>query len=294
MSTEKKEKDFLNSYNITKYEKPSIATDIAIFSILEEVEENYRKLPQKKLNLLLIRRGGYPYKDMWALPGGFLEPTETVEEAAARELKEETNVSEAHLEQMHVFSDLGRDPRGWILSTAFIALIDGQKADVKSSDDAAEAAWFQVSFKLEKAEKEYNEDKIIVKSFYKLYLKHQDMELMAEIEERKEISNYHEQISYQILKSEGLAFDHGKIIAFALQYLRQHIENAHMAFDLLPEYFTLTDLQQVYEIILDKELLVANFRRKIADRVIETNKNQEGAGHRPSKLYKRNLEVDNL
>ena len=85
--------------------------------------------------------------------------------------------------------------------------------------------------------------------------------------------------------SGGIAFDHARIIAYGIERLRNKIEYTDIAFSLMPRYFTLTELQQVYEVILDKELLKANFRRKIADRVEETNRYRKAAGHRPSKLY---------
>lgn len=85
--------------------------------------------------------------------------------------------------------------------------------------------------------------------------------------------------------------DYAKIIAYAINTLRENLNYSMLAFELLPEYFTLTDLQTVYEKILGKELLTANFRRKIADYVVETDEKVEGVGHRPSKLFKRNMDV---
>ena len=88
-----------------------------------------------------------------------------------------------------------------------------------------------------------------------------------------------------------MAADHGKIIAYAINTLRENINNSLLAFELLPEHFTLTELQTVYEKILDKDLVAANFRRKIADYVIETDMKVKGGGHRPSKLYKCNYDA---
>ena len=91
----------------------------------------------------------------------------------------------------------------------------------------------------------------------------------------------------QILKSD-LAFDHAKILIYAIERLKNKVEYTTIAFSLMPEKFTLTELQRVYEILLDKPLFKANFRRKIADMVIETEEYEESAGHRPSKLFKFN------
>ena len=106
MSSE--EKEFLKQYDITQFERPSVATDIAIFSILQEgVNENFRKLPKKSLKLLLIKRANYPYKDCWALPGGFCRSDEDVYKTAKRELFEETNVENAYLQLSGIFGEIG-------------------------------------------------------------------------------------------------------------------------------------------------------------------------------------------
>lgn len=292
------DEEYLKTYHFDKYPKPSVATDMAILSIMEEAEDNYRKNPEKKLKILLIKRGRPPYQDTWALPGGFLKPDETVEVAANRELQEETGVTNVHLEQVKVFSDPGRDPRGWIISDVFMALIDGKRCDLKASTDAKEAEWFSISLKKvsDDVQEPLAEDKTSGEAFrvraqYELILTHDKDKLTAMIEEITEYSNYRRHTEYEILDSDGLAFDHAKVIAYVVQYLREKVNKSNIAFDLLPEYFTLTDLQQVYEVILDTKLLTANFRRKLSSKVIETEKISDGFGHRPAKLFKRNLET---
>jgi hypothetical protein len=101
-------------------------------------------------------------------------------------------------------------------------------------------------------------------------------------------------IKREVVESHGIAFDHAKVIQYGIERLRNKIEYTDIAFNLMPSRFTLTELQQVYEIILDTELLKANFRRKIADMVIETNEYTKDAGHRPSKLFKFNPDWDNV
>ena len=78
------EAEFLASYRSGDYPRPSVATDMVIFTVMDQKEENYRKLPEKELCLLMIKRGGHPYLGCWALPGGFVRPTETTDEAARR------------------------------------------------------------------------------------------------------------------------------------------------------------------------------------------------------------------
>jgi len=95
-------------------------------------------------------------------------------------------------------------------------------------------------------------------------------------------------VQREIVESNGIAFDHAKIIEYGIERLRNKIMYTDIAFNLMPELFTLTELQKVYEIILDKKLLKANFRRKIAPMVIETDEYTKDAGHRPSKLFKFN------
>ena len=113
------EEQFLASYRPGDYERPSVAADMVIFTVTDAEEENYRKLAKKELRILLIRRGGHPYLGCWALPGGFVRPTETTEQAAARELREETGVSEVYLEQLYTFSKPDRDPRTRVMSCSY-------------------------------------------------------------------------------------------------------------------------------------------------------------------------------
>ena len=95
---------YLQSYDPGRYERPSVAADMAIFTVLEETEDNYRKLPEKELGILLIQRGVHPYLGSWALPGGFVRPDETTEQAARRELMEETGLDQVYMEQLYTFS----------------------------------------------------------------------------------------------------------------------------------------------------------------------------------------------
>jgi hypothetical protein len=113
-------------------------------------------------------------------------------------------------------------------------------------------------------------------------------ELTATIKVDKTFDGKVVRVNRELTEADGIAFDHAKIIEYAVERLRNKIEYTDIAFNLMPEHFTLTELQQVYEVILGKDLLKANFRRKISDMVVETDEYTKDAGHRPSKLFKYN------
>lgn len=269
------EEEFLAQYEPGDYPRPSVATDMVIFTVTEEEEENYRKLAPKELRLLLIRRGGHPYLGCWALPGGFVRPTETTEQAAARELQEETGVSRVYLEQLYTFSQPDRDPRTWVMSCAYMALIDSRRVQIQAGDDAQEAVWFRAEFGLKEQEGK--------REIWELVLSWEEITMRALLE-REAGEAFTES---RILDSGGLAFDHARIIACGFERLRGKLRHTDLALHLMPEYFTLTQLQQVYEVILDQQLPTAAFRRKAAPMVEETECYTQKEGHRPSRLYQK-------
>lgn len=114
-----------------RYPHPALTTDCVVFGF-----------DGRGLQLLLIERGIEPFKGMWALPGGFVNPDETVEQAAARELREETGLEHIYLEQFRVYSDPGRDPRERVVTVAFISLVRPEQFHPVGGDDAAMALWF--------------------------------------------------------------------------------------------------------------------------------------------------------
>lgn len=142
------EQQFLEQYRAGDFERPSVAADMVIFTVTNTEADSYRKLPEKELRILLIRRGGHPFLGNWALPGGFVRPDETTEQAAVRELHEETGVDDVYLEQLYTFSDVGRDPRTWVMSCSYMALINSDQVQLKAGDDADLAAWFKVTYRL--------------------------------------------------------------------------------------------------------------------------------------------------
>ncbi len=288
----REEQAYLEAYDYKKYERPSVAADMAVFSIMGMGSpENYRKDPEKKLKLLLIRRGAFPYKDYWALPGGFCRPGESTQMTAKRELLEETGVEKAYLKPFAVFDRPGRDPRGWIISHAFLALIDGGKYQVKGGSDAWEAQWFWIRCEKQTTKKQMGEARAEIEYIYKLEFICEELsqvQLQAVIREERHFQHDHETVEYEIVESKGLAFDHAWISLCAyLELQKEAGETGRIVFDLMPEKFTLASLQRAYETIQGKELLTANFRRKIAEYVTETDEMGEGVGHRPAKLYRR-------
>lgn len=289
----KEEKEYLENYNIADYERPSVAADIAIFSIMKDKEkENYRKPDTKALKILLIKRASYPFKDCWALPGGFCRPDEDVLETAKRELYEETNVKNAYLKLAGVFGEKGRDPRGWIISNTFLALMDGEKCTLNAGTDAWEAKWFSVTVLHEEIKRKTDEDSVEIEVVHSLKFVHEESgeSFFAVVNECKVFKDYHETKEYKILESGNIGFDHAKIILYALEKLRADTENdLKMVFDLMPEMFTLTELQNACELILGYSVAAANFRRKISDYVAATDCVIEGNGYRPAKLFKRNI-----
>ncbi|GGH30427.1 NUDIX hydrolase [Paenibacillus segetis] len=284
------EREFLEQYRVGDYERPSVATDMVIFTVTDAEPDSYRKLPDKELRILLIRRGGHPFIGKWALPGGFVRPDETTEQAAARELSEETGVDDVHLEQLYTFSDVGRDPRTWVISCSYMALINSDQVQLQAGDDAADVAWFKVSYRLLWERKELIKDGYVKTLEYELKLSIEGEELTAIVDRTVAVKVNSTSTTYSIVSNDGLAFDHAKIIACAIERLRGKVNYTDIALHLMPQLFTLTELQQVYEVILDKELLKAAFRRKVNDLVVETDHYTENAGHRPSRLYRRSLE----
>lgn len=130
------EKEFLRQYDPDKYPKPSLTADILVFR---------EKQGSTEPDILLIKRKGHPFIDHWALPGGFAEREETIEHTAARELEEETGVSKLKMELVGIYSKPGRDPRGWTVSAAYMAVVSDDQVKPVAGDDASKVCWAEVS-----------------------------------------------------------------------------------------------------------------------------------------------------
>lgn len=205
------------------YPHPAVTTDVVLFTIRD-----------RRLQLLLIRRGGEPFKGHWALPGGFLAIDEDLEQGALRELEEETGVSGVYLEQLRTYGRPGRDPRERVISVAYYALAPSEKLQLQAASDADEAAWFPIG------------------------------DLPA------------------------LAFDHDEIIHAARERLVAKLDYSTIAFQFMPQRFTLSELQDVYEILLDSELDKRNFRKwaLALEQIEETGEQRRRGSHRPARLYR--------
>lgn len=211
------------------YPHPAVTTDCVIFGYDSK----------EGLSVLLVQRGGEPYKGCWAFPGGFMRIDEDAETGARRELKEETSLDTAYIEQFGCFTDVDRDPRERVITIAFLALV--RKTEVKGGDDAADARWFPIS------------------------------------------------------SVPALAFDHDRILRVALRRLKENMHFKPVGFELLPEVFTMPQLQNLYESILEVNFDRRNFSSKMLKLGIlqEAGERPEGTASRIPVQYSFNLDKYN-
>ena len=210
------------------YPRPAVTTDCVIFGY-----------DGKELKVLLIERGIEPFKGCWAFPGGFLNMDEDALAGARRELKEETGLEDAFIEQFHTFSEPGRDPRGRVITIAHYALVKIQ--EVEGGDDAAQARWFPIG------------------------------------------------------EVPPLAFDHDRILRMAMSRLKERIHFEPVSFELLPDVFTMPQLQNLYEAILEVHFDRRNFASKMLKLGIleDTGYRPAGASSRIPVSYRFNKEKYN-
>lgn len=271
MKEYKSEEEFLKDYDPSGFDLLSMTTDILLVSVSSKVQENYRKTSRKMMSILLVRRDNYPYKDMWCLPGGFMNPkSETLEECAKRVLKQETNLSNIYLEQLYTFDGLNRDPRMRVVSSSYIALVDKNRLKDQINENAS---WFDITTILESDD--------VVDITLDNGIETISFSIKKTLKEQTT-----DRYKFSVLKNKKLAFDHPKVILSGLERLKNKINYTDIVFNMMPDLFTLGELQQVYEVILGRKLLDPAFRRIIADKVEKTDKVKTGEGHRPSALFK--------
>ena len=275
------ETEFLAQYRPGNYERPSVTVDMLLFTV-DDVKVPGRRLPDKELKILLIRRKNHPFMNQWAVPGGFVDIHESVDAAAYRELKEETSVEDVYLEQLYTWGEVERDPRMRVISVSYLALAPKEGLRPSAGDDAADAAWFSVR-------KEWVEEEGGCR-IWKLELKSEDGEtrIRYRVKEHFARNGVLAAEETELTPEEGdrLAFDHAKVINLALERLKNKVEYTPIAFYLLPEEFTLSEAQKVYETLLGRPLFKANFRKKVLPMVQETEKKTENVSHRPSQYYR--------
>ena len=277
------EEEFLKDYDSNKFDKPSVTNDLIIFTTENMEEENIRKVPRKGMQVLLVKRDEYPEKGKWAIPGGFVHINESLEDGATRKLKEETGMDNVYMEQLYTFGETNRDSRTRVISIGNIALISKENINYNKSNKNMESMWFWINKKI--LNKVNSEDYII--NIYQLSLISEDgnIEIKYEITEKieKNILKRKNEIYNNILGKDELAFDHYKILDYAIDRIRNKVEYT-------PRLFTVKELQNVYEAIMGREIL--NFRRKMGDMIIETDEIIEGKPFRPAKMFKYNEEYE--
>lgn len=282
------EEEFIKQYDASVFERPSVTVDMLIFTVVNKDEENYRKLPEKTLRILMVKRGDHPFIGQWALPGGFVSVNKSLEDAALCKLKTETNVDNVYMEQLYTWGDVNRDPRTRVISCAYMALTDSTQLNIVAGDDADDAKWFNIKYSLNEEKKTITKKGYIIERLYLINLWNTTEDLSATVKVVETVEEKLIKVSREVVESAGIAFDHAKMIEYGIERFKNKIEYTDIAFNLMPQLFTLSELQQVYEVILGKKLLAAAFRRKVANMVTETNQFTKDAGHRPSKLYRFN------
>lgn len=282
-----KEAEFLRNYNENNYERPSVTNDIIIFTTDDKCEDNQRKVAKKGMQVILVRRNEHPYKNTFALPGGFVSMDESLEAGAYRKLKEKTGIDNVYTEQLYTFGEINRDKRTRVISVGNIALIEKECIKFSKVESKKEGTWFWINKTLISSK---NYEHYIEKK-YVLSLESEDgeVEINYEILEKVEKNILQRKVkTYKLLEgnSKELAFDHYKILDSGIDRLRNKVEYTPIAFNLLPRLFTVKELQNVYEAIMGREIL--NFRRKMGEMIIETDEKIEGKPFRPAKVFKFN------
>lgn len=269
------EEEFLKAYNPSDFPQFAVATDLLVFGISSKDHSDYRKLDSKKMSVILVKREAYPFKDKWCLPGGFVGIDEDLEKAPSRILTRETGLTDIYLEQLYTFGGVDRDPRMRVVTSSYMALVDKDRF----TKNEYKWSWFDIE--------EYREDE------NEIYILLNNGEETVDFKVKKVLRELTtDRYSFEILENKYLAFDNPLIIVSGFLRLRNKLSYTDIVFNMMPETFTLGELQKVYEVILGKKLLDPAFRRIIADKVEETSEYKTGEGHRPSRLFRYKQKKD--
>ena len=316
----KSDKALIDAYRKTlgKYPKPSVTADIiAVRPAYSELKsDQWRENPEFALEMLFIKRGQWPFEGSWALPGGFIRPTETVDEGARRELREETALVSDRLIPVGVFSKPDRDMRAWIISNAFVSFHKrGEGVHVKGGDDASEAKWLTVKSPTIENGRFYLPFYDVGAPGVCALPRNGRARTPAAPQTPRDgrartpaapqlafcISGTYreEEFGGGTVLSVGdspLAFDHAEIIAQAfLRMLSFDIKK--LVFFFLPEKFTLSNYIDIYQYLTRYSIEpsnIPNFRRQLTatkDPLLEVCEGEmetlDGRAHAPAKLYRR-------
>lgn len=279
MEISDEDKKFLELYSDSIYEKPSVTVDAVILRLVDKETNNYRKLPEKKLQVYLLNRKYPPFKDKFAIVGTFIDLNNELAKTMKLCVESKVGLGNFYYEQLYTFGEKQRDPRTRVLSVSYMLLTNQSKLHG--------GEWFDIDL---------NNGKIKLESFDNGYRSEREVEIILTSgdtvlknnlivkSEKKGI----ERVSKVEVVNSDIAFDHIKIIYYALNRLKNKLEYTDIIFNLMKEKFTLTELKNSYEVILGERLLDANFRRKTASLVLPLNEYTQDKGHRPSQLFKHN------
>lgn len=256
--------EFLAEYDETKYRRPSNTVDMILMTV-----------SQAKLKLLLIRRKDHPFINDWALPGGFINFDEDMETAVRRELAEETNItSGTYFRQLYTFGKTDRDPRTRIITTAYLSLTPEENIrHTRAGDDAADAGWFAISKNIVSTESEGRESQVV------LECEDNGVRIVYDVSDRVN-ENYVSTTSVlnETDSNAKLAADHIKAINMAMDMVQHRAASTGILFNLLPDEFTLREVQNAYEAVIGKKTDTGNFRRDIRKMLNETGRKKKSGG----------------
>lgn len=268
-------KEFLAKYNPDKYKHPSTTVDM----IVATVQDN-------SLKVLLVKRKDHPFICCWATPGGFVQFGEDIDQAAMRELYEETGLKEGiYFHQLYTFGKADRDPRTHVITTAYLTLVPHEViCQTMAGDDAADAQWFTVS------------EDIIEETEYervsKLVLQNELDTIVYRITER--VTDNWVKFSSELVEGEStnrLAGDHVKIVNMAVNEIKEHAFSGGLIFNMLPKEFTVSELLSAYEAISGKKWparLKSNFARDVKKYILPTGNERPYGTKRTIALYRAN------
>lgn len=286
------QEEFLSNYDVSNYDRPSVTVDMVLFTLGEKQKDTLRrKNNEKELKILLVKREEHPFINKWSIPGGFVRIDESLTNAVNRKLTEETGIDNVYFEQLYTWGDVERDPRSRIISTSYMALVNNNNIKTETNND--NIAWFSVK-KESMGKNRVSSGEIHYRYRVSLICEEKNISIQYDLTEKIILREFDREISYEYDCIDGndyLAFDHLKIIDYALERMKNKVQYTAIAFSLLPKFFTLTELQQVYEILLGRELIKSNFRRWVSRLVEETDKTKKEGAHRPSRLFRLKKEA---